>query len=45
MFKAIKIGENSIRKSMRQQLGELKGDADKHGSIAGGDASNKYPST
>jgi len=45
MFKAIKIGESSIRKNMRQQLGELRSDADKHGSIAGGDSSNKYPST
>jgi hypothetical protein len=41
---AIKIGEQSIKKSMRDQLGELKSDADKHESIAGGDASNKYPS-
>jgi hypothetical protein len=29
---------------MREQLSELKSDADKHKSIAGGDASNKYPS-
>jgi hypothetical protein len=29
---------------MREQLGELKSDADKHKSIAGGDSSNKYPS-
>lgn len=41
---AIKIGEQSIKKSMRDQLGELKSDADKHKSIAGGDSSNKYPS-
>jgi hypothetical protein len=41
---AIKIGEQSIKKSMREQLGELKSDAIKHKSIAGGDSSNAYPS-
>lgn len=44
MLGAIKIGESSIKKNMRRQLGELKSDADKHGSIAGSDSSNKYPS-
>ena len=43
-FEAIKVGESSIKKNMRQQLGELKSDADKHGSLAGGNQSNKYPS-
>ena len=41
---AIKLGEQSIKKSMREQLSELKSDASKHKSIAGGDASNAYPS-
>ena len=45
MLGAIKLGEQSIKKSMREQLGELKSDASKHKSIAGGDASNAYPST
>jgi hypothetical protein len=41
---AIKVGEGNIKKSMRDQLAELKSDADKHKSIAGGDSSNRYPS-
>jgi hypothetical protein len=41
---AIKIGEQSIKTSMREQLSELKSDASKHKSIAGGDSSNAYPS-
>ena len=44
MLGAIKIGESSIKKSMREQLGELKSDASKDKSIAGGDSSNSYPS-
>jgi hypothetical protein len=41
---AIKVGEGNIKKSMRDQLAELKSDADKHQSIAGDDSSNRYPS-
>lgn len=41
---AIKIGEQSIKKSMREQLSELKSDASKPKSIAGEDSSNSYPS-
>jgi hypothetical protein len=41
---AIKVGEGNIKKSMRDQLAELKSDADKHKSLAGGDSSNRYPS-
>lgn len=44
MLGAIKLGEQSIKKSMREQLSELKSDASKHQSIAGGDSSNAYPS-
>lgn len=43
VFKALKFGQNSIRASLRSQLGELSGDADKVESAGQAGKEGDYP--